>query len=227
MLTTPKPSLCVNSLLDCRVSPWFALIRCIVYVVCALYCTCIHVPETKYVHVYEYLTQLSLSSPSPRLQFHMSLLRALHPLLLHSHTHQHFLVSCVLCTHHLDWECTCTLLLLVLLCVLSVYPSLSPSPPPLTRQLSLHPLHHFHVPVVQSLLSLSLLLQLVSCVCVSVCVCVCVCAHVMCVCVCMYVSMCANVCVCACVCGMCVRMFLYMCVFFYEFTYLLISFPSL
>ena len=39
--------LCVNhtqTLTDCRVSPWCALIRCILYVVCALY-SYIHVPE--------------------------------------------------------------------------------------------------------------------------------------------------------------------------------------
>ena len=138
-----------------------------------------------------FITSSVFSPLSPQLQFHVSVLRALHPPLLHSHTHQHFLVSCVLCIHHLDWECTCTLLLLVLLCVLSVYPSLSPSPPPLTPQLSLHPLHHFHVPVVQSLLSLSLLLQLVSCVCVCVRACVRACVRV-CACVCVCVRACAH-----------------------------------
>ena len=38
-----------------------------------------------------------LSPLFPQLQFHVSVLRALHPPLLHSYTHQHFLVSCVLC----------------------------------------------------------------------------------------------------------------------------------
>ena len=44
---------------------------------------------------------LPLPPPSlpPQLQFHVSVLRALHPLPIHTHTHQHFLVSPVLCTH--------------------------------------------------------------------------------------------------------------------------------
>ena len=41
---------------------------------------------------------LALSLP-PQLQFHVSVLRTLHPLLIHSHIHQHFLVSPALCIH--------------------------------------------------------------------------------------------------------------------------------
>ena len=55
--------------------------------------------------MYMYMSSLDLFPPSlpsslpPQLQFHVSVLRPLHPLLIHTHSHQHFLVSPVLCTH--------------------------------------------------------------------------------------------------------------------------------
>ena len=132
-----------------------------------------------------------LSSLSPQLQFHVSILRAFHPLLLHSLTRQHFLVSCVLCSPSRSTESvhvttvTCFAVftcITLFLCVLSVYPSLSLSLTPSPPQLSLHPLHHFHVPVVQSLQYWSLLLHLVGPVYVSVCCTLCECVVMDCYC---------------------------------------------
>ena len=60
---------------------------CVRVCVCVCVCVCVH----SYT--------CTASSLPPQLQFHVSVLRALRPLLIHSHTHQHFLVSPVFCTH--------------------------------------------------------------------------------------------------------------------------------
>ena len=73
--------------------------------VCVHACACVHVcvcSSECYMYSFLHLCSLPpfhppLLPPSlpPQLQFHVSVLRALHPLLIHSH----FLVSPVICTH--------------------------------------------------------------------------------------------------------------------------------
>ena len=64
--------------------------------VCVCVCVCVCSSEC---YMYSFLYSTHLCSLPPQLQFHVSVPRALRPLLILSHTHQHFLVSPVLLTH--------------------------------------------------------------------------------------------------------------------------------